>query len=142
MPRGFCKTVTEGETWTLRSRKGTWKIDVGINDEGRVCFKHGWPQFVTHHRLSIGDLIQFEQIGAHFHFNVTVFDSSRCENEFNTHVVGESSTKKKDVPSNNYDDDNNTPHQFVLTMTPYTARRSARVVSNFIFIYIISAKFI
>ncbi|KAI3463811.1 hypothetical protein Pfo_020474 [Paulownia fortunei] len=83
IPPALCKKPKEEKSeWAiLRSRKGTWKINVCRNCEGLICFKDGWPQFIHHHGLSSGDFALFEHTGD-LHFNVSVCHRNACEKEF------------------------------------------------------------
>lgn len=83
LPPSFCRKLKQEKSeWAmLKSRKGTSKIKVCRNGEGVISFEFGWPQFVDHHNLSIGDFVVFEHVGG-LKFNVFVFDHSACEKEF------------------------------------------------------------
>lgn len=71
----------KSERAILTSLIGKWEINVCRNGEGAMCFLDGWPQFVNHHSLSIGEIVLFRHT-ANLHFNVFVFDSTACEEEF------------------------------------------------------------
>lgn len=82
----------------LKSRKGTSKIKVCRNGEGEIIFQDGWPQFVDHHSLSIGDFLVFEHVGR-LKFNVFVFGPNACEKEFLIEVKRESDNHEAVNPS-------------------------------------------
>ncbi|KAL6519174.1 hypothetical protein OROGR_018494 [Orobanche gracilis] len=133
---------SESERAILRSRRGAWRINLSRDTtKCLISFKDGWPQFVRHHGLSIGDFVVFEHIGD-FHFNAFVFDRTACEKEFLVQSkkkehdvangvikdVGHTETNSRDQrdreSAKSYDSEN--PH-FVLEMKPHHAGKSAMV---------------
>ncbi|KAL8529398.1 hypothetical protein ACS0TY_006719 [Phlomoides rotata] len=119
LPPGFCKKIkAEKSEWaTLRSRRGRWEMGISRNGEGVVSFEAGWPQFVNHHSLKVGDFVLFQHVCG-LKFNVLVFDRSCCEKEFGVEPKDDSSreTEKESVISF----DTRNPH-FITTMQPHHA---------------------
>ncbi|GER26707.1 transcriptional factor B3 family protein [Striga asiatica] len=84
IPPAFSKNLgreKSGEA-ILTSPKGTWTVEACRDgEEGLLCLKDGWPQFVHHHSLSVGDFVVFQHISG-LRFNAFIFDRTACEKEF------------------------------------------------------------
>lgn len=98
LPPALCEKLRQDKSkWAmLKSRKGRWMIKVRRNCEGLISFQFGWPQFVHHYSLSVGDFVVFEHLGT-FNFNVFVFDPSGCERE----LLLESNNEAAENPKSN-----------------------------------------
>lgn len=127
LPPAFCEEIKQEKSKTaiLESRKGRWRMDVCRKDD-EIHLQDGWPQFADCHALSDRDLLVLEHT-RHFHFHVTVFDSSACEKMF----VGEPCEEAKSkAPSGSCSKTKQSLHpSFTMKITAFSAGRGAIAVS-------------
>ncbi|KAG8379322.1 hypothetical protein BUALT_Bualt07G0076300 [Buddleja alternifolia] len=137
LPPAFCQKLKQEEPdeAIVATPKGMWKIEVRKNHEGLICFKEGWPNFVHHHSLNVGDFIVFEYMTGHMHFKASVFDPTACEKQFTVLELEKKSnnapqrakpnycpknTNKKPIKDSVVSHNDENAH-FVLTMKPHNA---------------------
>ncbi|KAL3824741.1 hypothetical protein ACJIZ3_020770 [Penstemon smallii] len=118
LPPVFCRKLeaekskdSSAHEAVVTTQKGIWKIELCKNRKGIISFTEGWPNFVRHHNLNLGDFIVFEHNGD-MKFNAFIFDPTACEKEFRVERANPSHHPK------NTKRDKQTPH-FILTMKPY-----------------------